>query len=252
MQFWWRAPHCFLPRGWRVHLQDWPSPLLLALCASEDIRRQEKNLLYPRICGAVIHSASRLWPSQPRMLVTPEGISFLKVKVLLSRFRKWFWSSRILQLIWFSDSKVSWDVLMGQVLLNCTWSLRRCLWCKETRDQLDSGPDHAAWPASSPLYTRFQESPAGEMLLKFYISQESPIPQCLAFPTSQPPPSVWLQGRGSLWIRSLLGLACTVKGICRVALGSRPPDQLKGNRKDFWVLVNLLQIQVRKSVWPER
>lgn len=43
----------------------------------------------------------------PRMLVTPEGISSLKVKVLLSRFRKWL---RILQLIWFSDGQVCYDV----------------------------------------------------------------------------------------------------------------------------------------------
>lgn len=120
-------------------LQNSPSPLLLALCASEDVRQQEKNLFYPRI-GAVIPSASRLWPSQPRMLVTPESISFLKVKVLLSHFQKWFRSSRILQLIWFSDGKVSWDMLIGWVPLNCTSSLRKYLWCWETRGQLDSGP----------------------------------------------------------------------------------------------------------------
>lgn len=81
------APHRFLARGWRVHLQDWPSPLLLALCASKDIWQQEKNLFYSRI-SAIIQSASGLWLSLPRMLVTPEGISFLKVKDLLSHFQK--------------------------------------------------------------------------------------------------------------------------------------------------------------------
>lgn len=95
------APHCFLVRSWRVPLQNRPSPLLLALCASEDIRQQEKNPFYSRF-SAVIQSASRLW-----MLVTPEGISFLKVKVLLSHFQKWF---RILQSIWFNDGKVCCDV----------------------------------------------------------------------------------------------------------------------------------------------
>lgn len=117
---------------------------------SEDIRQQEKNLFHPRI-NAVIQSASRLWPSPPQMLVTPEGISFLKVKVLLSRFWKWFRSPRILQLICFSDGKVRCD----SDCMSCTWSLREYLWCKEPRDQLGSGPDHAGWPVNSPVYTRF-------------------------------------------------------------------------------------------------
>lgn len=31
----------------------------------------------------------------------------------------------------------------------------------------------------------------------------------------------------------------------------RPQDQFKGDRKDFWVLIKLLQIQARSLVWPE-
>lgn len=143
VQLWWCSPHCFPARGWRAHLQGWPSPLLLALCASEDIRQQEKNLFYPRIT-AVIQSASRLWPSPPQMLVTPESISFLKVKVLLSHFQKWFRSPGI----WFSDGKVRCD----SDCMSCTWSLRKYLWFEEPRDQLDSGLDHADWSMYSPVY----------------------------------------------------------------------------------------------------
>ena len=68
----WGPEPCFLPiASLKMHtsllldqrpegaLQNSPAPLLLALCTSEDVRQQEKNLLYPRI-GAVIPSASRL------------------------------------------------------------------------------------------------------------------------------------------------------------------------------------------------
>lgn len=46
VQLWRRATLCFLVRGRRMHLQDWPSPLLMALCTSADTRWQERNLLH--------------------------------------------------------------------------------------------------------------------------------------------------------------------------------------------------------------
>lgn len=154
-----------------------------------------------------------------------------------------------------------WQSLLWRWLdgLSCTWSLRKYWWCKEPRDQLDSGPDHAAWPVNSPVYTRFQESPAGETRIfqkcipAFKILHLSwcPISQCLPLPTSQPPPSV-LTPRKGIPAPDALGLACIVKGPRKVALASRPQDRFKGNRKDFWVLVNLLQSQEGKLVWPER
>lgn len=203
VQLWQYATLCFLVRGRRVHLQDWPSPLLLALCTSEDIRRQERNLLYRFSTEGSVQLFSQLpdGPSQPWMWVTPEGTSFLKVKVLLSCFRKWFRSPRILQLIWFGDGKVSCGTLIGRVLLTCTWYLRKCLWCEETRDQLDSETDQAAWPVNSPIYIGFQESPAGEArifmkcipaLKVLYLSQQSHCPVPFVPP---PPTSVLIPGK---------------------------------------------------------
>lgn len=80
------------------------------------------------------------------------GHIFLKGQSPALSFQKGFRSPRILGLIWFSEGKVSCDTLIGWVLLTCTWYHRKCLWCEETRNQLDSETDQAAWPVNSPIY----------------------------------------------------------------------------------------------------
>lgn len=187
--------HCFLARGWRVHLQDWPSP-----CSwhSATLRTFGSKR---RICSTQgsVQLVSQL-PDFDRLSLGcwkhQRTCHSSRSKSCFLIFWKWFRSSGILHLLWFSDGKVSCDMLIGHVLLSCTWSLRKHLWFEESRNQLRSGPDHVAWPVNSPLYTRFQQSPAGEMLLNFYTSHGSPIPQSLLFPTSQPLPAVLTPGKG--------------------------------------------------------
>lgn len=129
-------------------LQGWPSPLPWYSALWGHSAAREESFLPKDQCGYSV-SFQTLTISTSDAGNTRGHI--LKVKVLLSRFWKWFRSPRILQLIWFSDGKVRCD----SNCMSCTWSLREYLWCKEPRDQLDSGPDHAGWPVNSPVYTRF-------------------------------------------------------------------------------------------------
>lgn len=148
------------PEGRAAGPWDRPSPLLLALCASEDTRRHEKKSALPKDhCSYSIgfHTfaflASDIGNSRGHITLKGQSPAFSFAEVR---------SPRILQLIWFSDGQVSCDLLIGWVLLSCTWCLRNYLWRKETRDQLDSGPDHTAWLMNSPVCIRFQESSSGE------------------------------------------------------------------------------------------
>lgn len=168
-----------------------PAPGTLHLWGHSAAREEFALLSLNRRMSAVTQSASRLWPSQPWMWVTPESTSFLKVKVLRYHFRKWCRSPRILHLIWFSDGKVSCGTWSGRVLLACTWYLRKYLWYEETREQLDSETDQwtdcelsiiywvpriPSWRSQSLLdmYTCFNNSVPLTIV---------PMPQCLSFPT---------------------------------------------------------------------
>lgn len=147
--------------------------------------------------------------------------------------------------------------VIAWVILSCTWSLRKYWWCEEPRDQLDSGPDHAGWPVSSPVYTRFQESPAGVTRIFYkcmpafnilYLSCKAHTltPSIPHLPT---PPSILTPGKGIPVYQVPPGISLCSERPIRGCI--RPQDQFEGDRKDFWVLVNLLQIQARQLVWPE-
>lgn len=138
----------------RVYLQDRPSPL--ARCASEDTRQQEKNLLYPRITAVI---------QLPRFDLLSLGYWYHQRAYHSQRWKScfiisgsdsgapgsysWFASVMAKSCVTFWLNGFFWVVLD---LLGSIYDARRP----------DSGSDHAVWPVNSPIYTRFQESPAGE------------------------------------------------------------------------------------------
>lgn len=98
-----------------------------------------------------------------------------------------------------------WQSLLWRWLdgLSCTWSLRKYWWCKEPRDQLDSGP-YDLWTlqcilgSKNPQLEKPESSRNVYLLLKFYTSHDVPYPNAFHSPPPSPHHPFWLQGRGFL------------------------------------------------------